>query len=328
MYLDQSYWNCQNPEFLEMAQLVTDPYWQEKLLLAAKGKFPKKVSYRNGEIRFRKNSSMATEKLPKDPVDAATLVIQFIRKFTGLSSELDKRENLRQLSSVSSRYIPIRDCSWKHIKGKGSKIDIMNRYSREIATAMSLTELQRCQLLKTIQCGLICGQLSNDHVIMKVGRINQITGLYYDDSTATFKLDPRLAPYKPSKPVDSRVVIDLRESYVKRRTSAKGMPVIGNAIKSIVDYFTWQLSMEEAARTPVGPTFIIVDINVPDYSSDTSPNSIEPEPQYNIESSNEQSPPKDVLEAIDMIESMPDNWTGSPDSYDNSTSRSSIEGYR
>jgi len=309
MYFDQSYHNCPNPEFIEMAQLIEDPYWQEKMLLAAKGKFPKKVSYRNGEIRFRKNSSMAVEKLPSDPYNAAMLVIEFIRKFTGLASASDKHENRRQLNAVSEKHTAIRDCTWKDIKGKGAKFDILNRYSREIAQAMKLTELQRCQLIKTIQCGLFCGRLTNDHMIMDQGRITQVTGLCFDDTTNTFKLDPNTAPYKPSKPLDPKLAINPTDSYIKRHRKT---PMIGNVITGLVDYFANQV-----ADIPVmAPLFVIVDSPTVDT-------------EYILDNYiDEPSPTKDVLYTIDMIDSLPDTFTDSPESYENSTSVSSAEGFR
>ena len=303
LQLDKSFWDCQNPEFIEMAKYTTDLYWQDKMLMGAKGKFPKKVSYRNGEIRFRKNSSMATEKLSRDPGEASMTVIQFIRKFTGLSSDLDKKENLRHLTSTAGKYLPFNECAWKDIKGKGAKADILNRYAREIAAVMKLTELQRCQLIKTIQCGLFCGRLSNDHVIMDCGKIRQVTGLYYDTEQVVFRLDPKLAPFKPAK-FDSRSAINLYDSYITRRTI---IPVFGDKTRNIIEYLVWQLEAQEIAQAPVVTKFIIVT-NDPMY--DDMDNS---------------SPPKDIEDTLNMIESTPVNWTDSPDSYENSTSVSSFE---
>lgn len=302
LHLDRPSREYPNPEFIQMARYITDDYWQQKLIMAAKGKFPRKISYRNGEIRFRKNNGMNTETLPSDPAIAAVAVIQFIRQYTGLSSDTDKQENSVHLTMTSDKYKPLSECTWKDLN-KVSRISILNRYANEVTEAMNLTSLQRCQLIKTVQCGLICGRLSNNHIVMSYGRICEVTGLTYDGHTGLFDLDSRLAPFSPAKPADPKIVIDLEADYNKRRASSfkKGKtPTVGVIVENLVKYLSLKLAKAEPAA--IIPNFVIV--NDPEFDVAAASNEIE---FHKLETD---------------TENIPENWTTSPESFENSTSMS------
>jgi len=279
--LDKPVMEYKNPEFIEMARYITDEYWQQKMMLAANGKFPRKISYRNGEIRFRKPNGMTTETICGDPSEAAAIVIKFIKKFTGLSSAADNQQSLKRIKSTSNRYKPLSECVWKDLS-KSSKIMLIDRYADEISVHMSLNSIQRCNLIKVIQCGLTSSRLNHNQIQMSGGKICKIDGLVYN--SGVFTLDPSEVPYKQES-VDRRNIINLNAKYSERR-GAKSKPAVplGSMVQNITNYLSVKLD-----KTIVTPTFII--LNDPDFDINTSSNEI------NIKS--------DI-----------DNWSISPDSYD------------
>lgn len=285
--LDKPVAEYKNPEFIEMARHIKDEYWQQKMILAANGKFPRKISYRNGEIRFRKPNGMTTETICDDPSEAADMVIKFIKKFTGLSSATDNQQSLKRIKSTSNRYKPLSECIWKDLS-KSSKIMLIDRYADEISVHMSLTSIQRCNLIKVIQCGLTSSRLNHNHIQMFGGKICKIDGLVYN--SGVFTLDPNEIPYKQES-IDRRIIIDLNAKYSERRdTKTKTTMPLGSKVQNVTNYLSVKLTRD---KTVMAPVFVI--LNDPDFDTNTSSNEI------NVKS--------DI-----------DNWSISPGSYDSISS--------
>jgi len=281
--LDKPATEYTNPEFIEMARYITDEYWQQKMILAASGKFPRKISYRNGEIRFRKPNGMITETVCEDSSEAANMVIKFIKKYTGLSSATDNLESLKRIKSASDRYKPLSECGWKDLN-KGSKIALINRYADEVTNAMSLSRVERCNLIKVIQCGLTSSRLTHNHIQMHGGRICKVEGLVYN--SGVFGLDPNEVPYKHES-VDPRIIIDLDAKYKQCRYSKSKVRVpLGSMVENVTNYLSLKLTKDNPS---IIPTFVI--LNDPNFDLNTSSNEIH-------------------------VKSDTDNWSVSPESYD------------
>src|SRR5436190_23187486 len=75
-----------HPVFLELSEKVDDPHWKLVLINASKGKLGKGFVF-NGRVLMCKNGTQTVEIVGNR--NAATEVVMFYRKHTGIRSKMD-----------------------------------------------------------------------------------------------------------------------------------------------------------------------------------------------------------------------------------------------
>lgn len=188
-----------HPIFLAYAECIDDPYWSSMLSNAAYGKFPKKFSYQDGNLVFRRKKNISLSLTGDMSVDPYK-VVEFFKHHSGITSQADREMTTRELSNTETKEI-----SWGRKRKRIRELMISN-YVSFMAKAMNLTQEQKEQLKLIINVGVLFGYLNKDNFETDDKRIIRINGIYFDGTN--FILDESLKPKRSkSKPKPTKEVI-------------------------------------------------------------------------------------------------------------------------
>ena len=179
-----------NKIFSECAEVNKDPYWIERFNEAAVGKFPKKFSFKDGVLSFKKGTKYITMEVPVNPYLASEMCIDFFRNNGGLFSDMDKQTSLEIRCSSDSE---ITDLTWTDSNKKTQEC-MISYYIMDKKPEMSLTPEEVKQLRQTIYFGVSNKYFDKNNIIIEKNRIIEIRGLFWNSSERIFYIDPQLVP--------------------------------------------------------------------------------------------------------------------------------------
>lgn len=244
--------------FQSCAALTNDPFWKTLFNESSYGKFPRRFSYHEGELAYKKGVKNPKILIPSEPMEAITICRNFYRQTAGLISDLDSERENREL--LSYQVIDPLEGEFKSLKKKIREL-VITDYIIAMTKKLGLTLKQQYQLTETINVGFMTGKLKKESVIYSDRAIQGITGLLYDPSTKVFSLDPSLmvsiksAKSGNNKMVDSddikgsidfeaiweRYVKNLAKQYNQRDKSTRRM-----ATESLTDHTVDETGADDA----------------------------------------------------------------------------------
>lgn len=200
-----------NEIFAECAKLTTDPYWLSIFNQAAIGKMPKKFSYSNGNLSYKRATKIQSVEVPQSPIEAISVCINFFRHYGGLASELEQKSisNNAATNSCSLADVPQ---TWAKTRKKMKEVMVEN-FVRSLAQSMKLTKVEAKQLHLLINFGLVLKIFHKDNISVGRNKILKIEGLCYNPENRQFYSDPNLVP-KVSRSRTAEVSTELKETSV------------------------------------------------------------------------------------------------------------------
>jgi hypothetical protein len=162
-----------NPMFLDGAELVSDEYWRDLLIKAAKGKFPRGFSYNDGFLLHR--ASGITIQIPENPASLVETTVLFLRQKGNIFSPND----LAILESAAQQYLIDGEdvnVAWARIfKAKNSRTKYIRDYIER--TYGHLDIRIRDELFTQINTYLELGLCKKEDIVFVQGQIQHIEGL-------------------------------------------------------------------------------------------------------------------------------------------------------
>ena len=159
--------------FLTGSEYVTDEYWKDLLVKAAKGKFPRGFAYNDGYLLHR--GSGVSIQIPEDPVGLVQAVVFFMRQKGNIFSPND----LATLESAAQQHLidgEPEDVVWARIfKAKNTRARYIRDYSERVYSGLPLKIID--EYYTQINTYLELGTLKKDDIIFAQGQIQNIDGL-------------------------------------------------------------------------------------------------------------------------------------------------------
>ena len=176
------------PYFEECSKLTSDPYWIAIFSNAARGKMPRKFTYKNGVLSYKRGNRFVHLTLPSLPYEGASACIDFFNKNGGLMSELDseKHQESRNLLDSQSSDDP-ENRQWKSFTRRTKDI-LIDDYIYRMSEKYKLTPAEEQQLRYCINIAGIRQLVNNNTVEMYNQQIRDITILEYDTATRVFSI--------------------------------------------------------------------------------------------------------------------------------------------
>jgi len=178
-----------NHIFYEMYELEHDPYWKSEFFKACHGRFPQKVTFKNGIVYFTKSNKREKLHLPEDIADAIENYKGFIHKNTWCRSRSEFEEDNKMNDDRISKNKSIQDYQWKELKKKKTKEILIMNYINYIAEDYEMTLQQKYELSMEINIGIITGTINSASIDYEDGIIKQIRGLEHNPETGKIILN-------------------------------------------------------------------------------------------------------------------------------------------
>lgn len=177
--------------FSDCARIITDPFWIEKFNLAATGRFPPKFHYNDGLLIFKKNTKSQSIEVSRNPSEAAYSCMEFFRLHGGIFSPLDEKisNELQTARAQEKKEI----LTWSSA-GKKLQECLLSDYISQMKDHMKLTYLEVEKFKQTIMLGIINKYFGKNNIIIDKNRIVSIEGLFWNETTRIFYIDPNLKP--------------------------------------------------------------------------------------------------------------------------------------
>lgn len=163
--------------FEQCADLETDKYWIDLFRSAARGNFPKKFTYSDNLLVFRKANRNMNVDIPNEPAEALVVCRDFFRRMGGLISDQDIEHETthREFSETDNTEVPT---SYSELKKKKLHYECLNRYVYTVSKANKLSSKDRDRLARIINLSVVLGFLSDKNVVVEDGCIKKIIGMH------------------------------------------------------------------------------------------------------------------------------------------------------
>src|SRR5579872_1470244 len=180
-----------HPLFAECAKVATDPFWVALFSKAAYGKFPRKFSYRDKVLSYKRGSRVLTLQVPQAPIEALSAVTTFLRRHGGIISDLDQETNRLEQSRDLPSEAPLQ---WSGLRDKMREA-LLELFISDIKSRLNLTKIEVSKLRHTINVGVILGAFGKTNIILEDDSIVNIQGLIFhsgEPGHREFSIDPTL----------------------------------------------------------------------------------------------------------------------------------------
>ncbi len=184
-----------HPLFLQCAEVTKDPYWASVFIEAAKGKFPRGFSFKNGILQYIRKTKKNIVDIPSMPTEARSLCIDFFQTYGRLRSPEDyiRESNARREKLLENTGFK----SWSDIKKNSTKKLLLENYINWVSKKLDLDKKRKEQLITCVNLGLLEKRLKPVDILLKNGIISSINGLFHDLVTG-FSIDPSRKGVKKS----------------------------------------------------------------------------------------------------------------------------------
>jgi len=194
------------PVLFEAAKLTKDTVWAERLRKMSRGKMLPGIHHRNGVLYFkasRGGKAKGQIEIGTDPRRVAIDVIDFVQRFTGVSSQLEEK-------LPEPPFVNLSELTWNQIKKNNVLCHmIILRYVNFIAEEDGLTSSEKQSLLHVITIGVELGCF-DDTIIIEDGAIVDLSGIVYEDGL-----------FSISEDLLNRAIETKRKAVLKSQTTAK-----------------------------------------------------------------------------------------------------------
>lgn len=176
--------NIVHPIFDECVKTTTDPYWISIFQKASYGKFPKKFSYCNGIMQYKKGTKIESLEIDLEPVQASIEYMRFFKRCDGLMSDID-------ISSYTVNTV-VTEMKWSKLSPRFRKI-LMIGFVEFNVNNYKLDKKEKLAFENMLFIGFILKDFNKDNVVLSLGKISHINGLLFEESTRSwqFKTKPK-----------------------------------------------------------------------------------------------------------------------------------------
>lgn len=175
------------PIFLGYTDFIFDIFWKNIFEKMAKNIFPPNIKYENNLLLIKEKSIEILENAKEN----IHMVIKFLEKYGKLRSPyiFYPKKNKTDISS-----------EWKKVP-KNKKQRLIIDFIVKIKEKMNLTEDSYKNLISVINRGFTYKCLTNDDITYKNNKIRNISGIYFNHETQTFRTKPIKLTNIKNKPV-------------------------------------------------------------------------------------------------------------------------------
>lgn len=180
------------PEFSGSEETQTDPFWISELNNAARGIFPKGVTYDSGGIlTYKKIGRKITQELRGHAVELHNTYREFLMVNLGILSPLDS-ELESQTSLLSD---PVIYETWTEIP-KGQRREFVIRFVQTLGEDRIRERSDIDEVLQIIDFGVSLKFIVSEDFIMEDGRLVEIKTLLRNDADSCWVFDRSRHPSK------------------------------------------------------------------------------------------------------------------------------------
>lgn len=168
-------------------EYTMDVFWKDRLMDAARGKFPKGFYYQDGCIVHSKNNKERRVLLPTNPLDTAKAFIQFLQ-FSGIYSDRDIEFAKLDAAMRNDSFVQ-RPITWTKISKK-MKISMIRSYAQSMARLWNLTTESARDFQTVLEIGFRNDAINKNNIEFNGIKITLIRDVYMDETTGKFFIDP------------------------------------------------------------------------------------------------------------------------------------------
>lgn len=211
-----------NEVFENCSELTDDPFWKNKLQMAARGKFPPGFFYRDGFLNYKKRKKQTSVHIPGEPIQAINVFVSFMQGF-GFYSNLDleyygeqsmltedceaapppeawskvpKKLRTSYITSYVKKRMELLEKGFRDdiddvtfsIDIEGDSRDPLEQYRCEPLKNKALLESCALSLERTIHLGIGLKIFNKDNIVLYKYSIKHIPWLIYNEDTHTFSI--------------------------------------------------------------------------------------------------------------------------------------------
>jgi hypothetical protein len=181
-----------NPIFAECAKVTTDPFWIEKFTQASIGKFPRKFTFHDGVLTYRKGAKTNSVELSSDAFQATQTSLEFFRAHGGIFSTIDQ-DNSNNVQTTGTFQETIQPVTWKSASKKDRDV-LISYFLIAMKKIMNLSDSEVDQLDVTIKVGVFDKYFGDHNITITNNQVYSIGGLLWDEAKRKFYIDPNLTP--------------------------------------------------------------------------------------------------------------------------------------
>jgi hypothetical protein len=171
-----------NNIFRLCSEITDDPYWKNVLIEAYHNKFPKGISYKDGNIVYKNKEIL----IPETPEEAYIIIINFLKREYGIKSPMDIEREKYQEQEQRSKHVSKN--SWKEHKSKNIKDLLITDYILNIKDEYLLTVEEFNELFTLINIAVGNNKIKNTDIDLQDGQIKCISNLTWDSEGRKFRL--------------------------------------------------------------------------------------------------------------------------------------------
>jgi hypothetical protein len=232
-----------DPVFEKSLEHIDDPYWQELLSNASKGLFPKRFSYKEGILYYKRGNRLYQAETSNSPYEAASIFMDFLRRYGGLMSERDQailqeEQHLRDLAELAQEE---EETSWADFKKK-VRATLIDTYIEDTGTIRGLSSKEKEQLRHVLAVGVALGYFHKDNITIRGRRIDSIGGLLFNGQNRSFYIDPTLQP---------KVVRSAKSKRTEQKSSKDKVDFLGKWAHLLEDMDKTAQKYGKAARVSI-----------------------------------------------------------------------------
>lgn len=165
------------PIFNDLKQYTIDSYWIDLFTNCSYGKFPKGVSYSNGQLYVYINKIRYVYKFNKHDKENFDFIMNIFKKSLYLESAADNNDVIQELENRTENVIE----EWRDIRKKSLKDFYMRKYIIDIMEQYNLTYEEGQSLLNELYMYFSLRYLTSKDIVFEDGNILYINGLIYKD---------------------------------------------------------------------------------------------------------------------------------------------------
>jgi len=182
-----------NKIFLDCAAVINDPFWIEKFNQAAFGKMPRKFTFRDSSLSYKKGTKYFSIDIPSNPYEASTLCVEFFRSNGGIFSPMDKQNSLELQYMRSQEVLTKEQLTWGTANKKTQEC-MISYYVSDMKNIMELNRAEYDQLKQIINFGISNKYFDKNSILVDSNRIYSMTGLLWNSEKRVFYINPDIKP--------------------------------------------------------------------------------------------------------------------------------------
>lgn len=182
-----------HPIFVACANVTNDAFWAERFTAASVGTFPKGFSFNDDVLLYRKGARSHTLEVSKNVHEASPACMEFFRAHGGIFSPMDQANSYELQFAQAQAAATQEELTWATANKKIQEC-MINNYLSTMATVMSLSLQEVCQLRQTVKIGISHKYFGKENIVVVNNQIHAVQGLLWNPTLREFYINPELKP--------------------------------------------------------------------------------------------------------------------------------------